>query len=98
MKITETHKWHIAGYITNAAPVVPHPQANASYFAEREAQRRREKAEAAISNNTILRVKEQRVKVPVTNTQLLTHLLGMTALSAGVFLTLSGVLGGGGDA
>ena len=34
------------------------------------------------------------MKVPVSNTQLFTHLVGMAALSAGVFLTLRGIFGG----
>ena len=44
VKITETHKWHISGFITNVAPKVPHPASNAAYFAERDAQRLRERA------------------------------------------------------
>jgi hypothetical protein len=94
VKITETHKWHISGFITNVAPKVPHPASNVAYFAERESQRLRERAESAKATSAVLKVKEERVKVPVTNTQLVTHLLGMAALSAGVFLTLRGIFGG----
>ena len=47
VKVTETHKWHISGHITNANPKVPQPASNAAYFAEREGQRVRERAEAS---------------------------------------------------
>jgi len=92
IKVTETHKWHISGYITNATPKVPHPASNAAYFAEREAQRLKVRGENEVSK-TQVNVKEERVKVPITNTQVFTHLLGMAALTAGVFLTLRGVFG-----
>jgi hypothetical protein len=97
VKITETHKWHISGFITNAAPQIPHPASNAVYFAEREAKRANERAEAdKASKQAAVKVIEERVKVPVTNTQLFTHLAGMAALTVGVFLTLRGVFGGSG--
>lgn len=97
VKITETHKWHISGYITNATPHIPHPVSNAVYFAEKEAKRAKERAEAdKASQQTVVKVKEERVKVPVTNSQLFTHLAGMAALTVGVFLTLRGVFGGSG--
>ena len=68
VKVTETHKWHISGHIINANPKVPHPASNAAYFAERENQRLREKAEASKSiQQSTVKVREEKVKVPITN-------------------------------
>ena len=94
VKVTETHKWHISGHITNANPKVPHPASNAAYFAERENQRVKERAEASKgTQQPAVKVREEKVKVPITNSYLFTHLAGMAALSVGVFLTLRGVFG-----
>jgi hypothetical protein len=68
VKVTETHKWHISGHITNANPKVPHPASNAAYFAERENQRVKERAEASKgTQQPPVKVREEKVKVPITN-------------------------------
>ncbi len=37
IKVTETHKWHISGHVTNASPVIPHPLniSTEEYFAQK---------------------------------------------------------------
>ena len=42
IQVTETHKWHVTGYIVDAAPQVP--EAPADYFERLEKQRQAEEA------------------------------------------------------
>jgi hypothetical protein len=93
--VTETHKWHISGIVTNLNPVIPHPKSNAQYFAECEANRRNREQFEHQGAGKKQNVREEIVKVPVTMTQVVTHLAGMAALSVGVFLTLRGIFGSG---
>jgi hypothetical protein len=44
VKVTETHKWHISGHITDASPSIPHPVSDEQYFREREEKRKAEQA------------------------------------------------------
>jgi hypothetical protein len=95
IKVTETHKWHISGHIIDANPAVPHVDAS-TYFAECERIRRENAAEAAPEDSQpeVKVIIEERVKVKVPTSQLLMHLAGMAALTAGVYVTLKGIFGG----
>jgi hypothetical protein len=45
VKVTETHKWHITGHITDANPEILHVD-SAQYFAECEKKRQEREAES----------------------------------------------------
>jgi len=97
IRVTETHKWHITGTVTNLNPVIPHIKDNLRYFEECEEERRRRKKreEEGEERGERGEVREEIVKVPITMGQVVKQIAGMAALSVGVFLTLRGIFGGG---
>jgi len=96
VKVTETHKWHVSGYVIDVSPKVPHVDA-AVYFAEREKRRKDEallEAPEATGPKTEIRVIEEKVLMKVAPEHFTLHLLGMLLLALGVYSLLRVVIGG----
>jgi hypothetical protein len=85
VKITESQKWHISGYITDFAPKPEKVPAN--YFEELE-QKRREALLKSFEED------ENEKIVAKTDNALTFHLIGMAALAIGFYLLLRTVYHG----
>lgn len=64
VRVTETHKWHVSGEITNAMPKVPHVEASV-YFEEKAKARKEVKEEETVKERVEVKIVEERVTMKV---------------------------------
>ena len=86
IKVTETTKWHISGYIIDANPELP--EAPGDYF---EKVQKEEKAEDKVIVNEVEEVVEK-IIIKHDNKQVAVHILGMVLMTLGLFLFLKAFL------
>lgn len=94
IKVTETHKWHISGYIIDAFPKLP--EVPADYFERLEKERaEKEKQE---DNSHLLNAKvvieeviEERIMVKNSQSQVMLHFVGMVVLMIGFYGVIKGI-------
>jgi hypothetical protein len=95
IKVTETHKWHISGEITDANPKVPHVDSQ-RYFeecAKKRKQQREQADEGQIEKKVEYKIIEEKVLMKVRPDQFIIHLLGMLLLALGTYATLKALSG-----
>ena len=89
IKVTETQKWHIAGYIIETQPSIP--QAPTDYFEALERQREREEQEEEEKRGEKKEEVEEIIETIYVKTkpkEVAMHFLGIALLSVGLYLLM----------